>query len=79
MTYIGKYSGSVDIYMSDLPASGTYTGQTYGIYPDYWTTPLYLPPVGEPLTNDAGELIVYNVDGSVSIHFEAPIGPPSIR
>ena len=76
MTYVGKYSGSVDVYMSDLPTSGTYTGQTYGIYPDYWTTPLYPAPDGEPLTNSAGEMIVYNVDGSVSTHFESPIGPP---
>jgi hypothetical protein len=76
MTYVGKYSGSVDVYLSDLPTSGTYTGQSYGIYPDYWTTPLYPAPVGEPVTNSAGETIVYNVDGSVSTHFEAPIGPP---
>jgi len=62
MTYIGKYSGSVDIFTSDTPLPGTpYTGQTFGIYPPGW------PLAGEP---------VINPDGSVPIHFEAPIGPP---
>jgi hypothetical protein len=62
MAYIGKYSGSVDLYFSDIPVLGTtYTGQTYGIYPPGW------PDAGLP---------VVNPDGSVPIHFEAPIGPP---
>ena len=63
MAYVGKYSGSVDIYTSDMPLSDTlFTGQTYGIYPPYWWT------------NPGGTVI--NPDGSVPIHFEAPIGPP---
>jgi hypothetical protein len=64
MTYIGKYSGSVDIYFSDLPTPDTaspYTGQTYGIYPP-----------GVPL---AGQPVV-SADGSTPIHHEVPIGPP---
>ena len=70
MTYVGKYSGSVDIYSSDTPLAGTdYTGQTYGVYPDFWPTDPIIWPTGPN-----GEVI--NPDGSVPIHFEAPIGPP---
>ncbi len=61
MTYIGKYSGSVDLYFSDIPTSPPYTGQTYGIYPP-----------GVPL---AGQPVVAP-DGSTPIHHEVPIGPP---
>ncbi len=62
MTYIGKYSGSVDVYSSDTPLPGTlYTGQTFGIYPPGWP--------------NAGQTVI-NPDGSIPIHFEAPIGPP---
>jgi len=58
MTYIGKYSGSVDIYFSDSPLPGTpYTGQTYGVDPDGsifyaadGSVPLhYELPIGPPL------------------------------
>ncbi|HSR32267.1 MAG TPA: hypothetical protein VLY63_17025, partial [Anaerolineae bacterium] len=78
MTYVGKYSGSVDVFSSDLPIDGTpFTGQTYGIYPPGWPDALKYPvPPGMPQFNSAGEEIVYNVDGSVPIHFEMPIGPP---
>ena len=63
MTYVGKYSGSVDIWTSDTPLPGTaYTGQTYGVYPPGWP--------------NAGETVI-SPDGSVPIHFEAPIGPPT--
>jgi len=61
MTYGGKYVGSVAMWFSDIPMSGTYTGQTYGVYPTGW------PHAGEP---------VVNPDGSIPIHFEEPIGPP---
>jgi fibronectin type 3 domain-containing protein len=61
MTYLGKYSGSINIYFSDFPMLGTYTGQTYGIYPPGW------PDEGLP---------VINPDGSIPIHFEEPICPP---
>lgn len=65
MTYGGKYSGSVGISFSDLPLFSTYyTGQTYGIYPAGW------PNAGMP---------VVNPDGSVSVHFEYPIGPPLVN
>ena len=77
MTYVGKYSGSVDIWTSDVPLVGTpYTGQTYGVYPPGWTGFKYPVPADMPQFNIAGEEIVYNPDGSVPIHFEAPIGPP---
>lgn len=77
MTYIGKYSGSVDLLFSDIPLLGTgYTGQTYGIYPPAWMGPKYPVPAGEPQFNASGEEIVYNPDGSVPVHYEIPIGPP---
>ncbi len=87
MTYVGKYSGSVDVYSSDIPLTvidpvtglevpTPYTGQTYGIYPPGWTGPKNPVPAGMPQFNSAGEEIAYNVDGSVPIHFEVPIGPP---
>jgi hypothetical protein len=65
MTYGGKYAGSVNIHFSDLPIGGTnYTGQTYGVYPlDWYDAAL----AGQP---------VLNPDGTYSIHFEEPIGPP---
>ncbi len=64
MTYLGKYPGSVDIFFSDLPEAGTsYTGQTYGVYPPGF------PNAGAP---------VVNPDGSVPIHYEVPIGPPTL-
>jgi hypothetical protein len=43
MTYGGKYRGSVGIYFKDIPLTGTYTGQTYGVLPD-----------GTPVTNPDG-------------------------
>lgn len=61
MTYGGKYSGSVFLSFSDLPLTGTYTGQTYGVYPAGF------PNAGQAVTNP---------DGSIPIHYEVPIGPP---
>lgn len=78
MTYVGKYSGSVDIYYSDLPLDGTsYTGQTYAIYPSWWTGPKNPVPAGMPQFNSAGEELAYAIDGSLPIHFEVPIGAPT--
>ncbi len=77
MTYVGKYSGSVDIYFSDLPFDGSsYTGQTYAVYPWWWTGPKNPVPAGMPQFNSAGQELAYAPDGSLPIHFEAPIGPP---
>ncbi len=86
MTYAGKYSGSVDMYFADLPMvedavegwiqGGNYTGQTYGIYPAGWTGPTNLVPAGLPQYDPAGNQLTYGPDGSLPIHFEAPIGAP---
>ncbi|HNB51324.1 MAG TPA: hypothetical protein PK530_05255, partial [Anaerolineales bacterium] len=77
MTYVGKYSGSVDVYFSDLPLDGTnYTGQTYAVYPSWWTGPKNPVPAGMPQFNSAGQELAYAVDGSLPIHFEVPIGAP---
>jgi len=77
MTYAGKYSGSVDIFFSDLPLlqdatglfsmGGLYTGQTYGIYPPGWV---------DMFGNDVSGQPVVSPDGVIPIHFEQPIGPP---
>ena len=77
MTYVGKYTGSVDLYFSDVPLDGTdYTGQTYAIYPFEWIGPRAPVPPGMPQFNSAGDEIAYAIDGSLPLHFEAPIGPP---
>ena len=82
MTYGGKYAGSVEVTFSDEPMSGTnYTGQTYGVYPDFWISDA-IPkigdvPFGAPVTNPSGQHIVYNPDGSVSPHFEYSIDVPT--
>jgi len=78
MTYIGKYSGSSDIYMSDLPlGDSAYTGQTYGVWPSTWTGPKNPVPDGEPSMNDAGQELAYSPDGGLPLHNEIPIGPPT--
>lgn len=105
MTYSGKYTGSVEIFKSDLPvqdvnpdgtpkvdAAGnpvyTYTGQTYGVYPPGYPEtkkPKFANnnnqpfPAGKPKSNTAvpAQEIVYNPDGSVPIHFEQLIAPPT--
>lgn len=81
MTYGGPYAGSVEVTFSDLPIEGTpYTGQTYGVYPQWWIDmgipKVGIRPAGEPLTNSAGQHIVYNPDGSVPLHFEVPADVP---
>lgn len=77
MTYVGKYSGSVDIYFSDIPLEGSsYTGQTYAVYPSWWNGPKNPVPAGEPQFNSKGEELAYAPDGSLPIHFEVPIGAP---
>lgn len=80
MTYVGKYSGIVDIYASDIPLTedpnnpgqyvqgGNYTGQTYGVYPQGWV---------DAQGNDVSGQPVVAADGSLPISFEAPVGPPT--
>lgn len=82
MAYGGKYAGSVQVYYSDVPLKDSenrvmYTGQTYGIYPTGYTGIKNPVPSGMPQFNSVGQEIVYNPDGSVPIHFEVPIAPPS--
>lgn len=55
MTYVGKYSGSVDVYMSDLPTSGTYDCQAMALsleHPTFGDRPLPLLPQPVPYAND---------------------------
>ncbi len=68
MNYGGKYGGTSAVYFNDVPLDGTtYTGQTYGIFPPGWR---------DSLGNDVSGQPVFAPDGSVPVHFEAPIGPP---
>lgn len=79
MSYGGKYGGNTEMSFSDALGfysetgafpSGTYTGQTYGIYPLTYTGPRNPPPPGMPKWNVNGEELAYNPDGSLSIAFE---------
>lgn len=79
MTYIGKYSGMSDIYFSDLPIGGSYTGQIYAVYPDWWVAagyPMNPAPAGQPSVNSAGQTLAYNLDGTLPPLFEVPVGTP---
>lgn len=67
MTYIGRYPGTADIYWSDLPLQGLYTGQTYGIYPDGFI---------DDWGNDISGLPAEAADGSLIIQLDVPISPP---
>ncbi len=77
MTYSGPYSGTSDVYFSDLPVSGSYTGQIYAIYPPNFPAALKNPfPAGQPQFNSAGDEIAYNKDGTLAPVFELPVGTP---
>lgn len=78
LTEVGPYSGSTDVYFSDLPTSGSYTGQIYGIYPPGWPAAWKNQvPAGQPRFNSAGQEIAYNKDGTVAPIFEMPVGVPT--
>ncbi len=80
MTYIGKYSGMTDVYFSDLPIGGSYTGQIYAVYPDSWVAdgnPVNPVPPGKPATNSAGQTLAYALDGTLPPLFELPRGTPT--
>ena len=78
LTAVGPYSGGTDLYFSDLPTSGSYTGQIYAIYPPNWPAAWKNPvPSGQPQFNSAGQEIAYNKDGTVAPVFEMPIGVPT--
>lgn len=76
ISYVGKYSGTGDLYFSDLPIDGSYTGQIYAIYPERWTGPKNPVPAGMPQFNSALQEIAYAADGSLPPVFEVPIGIP---
>jgi hypothetical protein len=83
MTYIGKYSGMTDVYFSDLPIGGSYTGQIYAVYPPDWKingNPVNNDPKTgeEPLPNSAGQIPAYNLDGTLPPLFEVPISTPTL-
>src|SRR5574341_919564 len=57
MSYGAKYGGNVEINFSDIPLGGLYTGQTYGVYPWWYTGYMVPPPPGMPRTNVLGGII----------------------
>jgi len=80
MTYIGKYSGMTDVYFSDVPLSGSYTGQIYAVYPDWWAAsgnPMNPVPAGQPAQNSVGQYLAYNADGTLPPALEVPVGTPT--
>ncbi|HET7832273.1 MAG TPA: hypothetical protein VFK88_04840 [Gallionella sp.] len=80
MTYIGKYSGMTDVYFSDVPLNGSYTGQIYAVYPDWWAASgnsMNPVPAGQPVQNSAGQYLAYNLDGTLPPLLEVPVGAPT--
>ncbi|HET7833517.1 MAG TPA: multiheme c-type cytochrome, partial [Gallionella sp.] len=80
LTYIGKYSGNMDVYFSDIPLGGSYTGQIYAVYPDWWVTAgnkMNPVPAGMPAKNSIGQSLAYDIDGTLPPVFNAPVGPPA--
>ncbi len=78
MSYGAKYGGIVELSFSDYPLTFTgstdnYTGQTYGIYPWWYTGPIQPPPPGLPATNDLGDVIEYTYDGSITYQTEVAV------
>ncbi|WP_052263285.1 fibronectin type III domain-containing protein [Geobacter pickeringii] len=79
MSYGAKYGGNMELSFSDLLLTGTaYTGQTYGVYPWWYTGLIHPPPPGMPATNTNGDVIQYNPDGSLSFQTEAGVTPDAI-
>jgi len=78
ISYVGPYSGTGDLYFSDLPIGGSYTGQIYGVYPDWWNGPKNPVPNGMPAFNSAGKELAYAPDGTLPPVFEVPIGVPTV-
>ncbi|HET7833842.1 MAG TPA: fibronectin type III domain-containing protein [Gallionella sp.] len=79
MTYIGKYSGMTDVYFSDVPLGGSYTGQIYAVYPDWWAAsgnPMNPVPAGMPAQNSAGQYLAYAADGTLPPALEVPVSTP---
>ena len=78
ISYVGPYSGTGDVYFSDLPIAGSYTGQIYAVYPDWWTGPKNPVPAGMDQFNSAGQELAYAPDGTLPPLFEVPIGVPTV-
>ena len=75
--YQADLPGTDLLFWSDIPTSGTYTGQTYGIYPPGWTGPRIAPvPFNQPRFNALGQEIVYLPDGRSSIQNVVGVGAP---
>ncbi|MCU0580219.1 MAG: NapC/NirT family cytochrome c, partial [Desulfobacterota bacterium] len=75
MSYGAKYGGLSETFFSDVPIIGAYTGQTYGVYPWWYTGYVQPPPPGSPATNARGEVIQYNPDGSLPFLTEIGVTP----
>ncbi len=80
MSYGGRYGGNTEISFSDVPftfpgSTPNYTGQTYGTIPWWYTGIITPPPTGMPATNDSGEVLAWNLDGSLSFQLEAGVIP----
>jgi|GEM_PF-1331604 len=79
MMYVGRYPGTANIYMSDLPlvenptapggysVGGDYTGQTYGVYPPGWI---------DIWGNDIGGQPAIGLLGELLIQLDVPAGVP---
>ncbi|MBK9516118.1 MAG: fibronectin type III domain-containing protein [Anaeromyxobacter sp.] len=87
--YQADLAGNTLIFWNDVPSFkagfitdpaaplGTYTGQTYGIYPNNYDGPRRATPTGMPKYNSLDQEIVYLPDGRAKTQFEVGIsGPP---
>ncbi len=88
MSYGAKYGGNVETFFSDVPdfidpitgalIPSHYTGQTYGVYPDFFTGYIQPAPPDLPVTNSLGQVIQYNPDGSTSFVQETGVTPDAL-
>lgn len=78
--YQADLPGNQLLFWSDIPTSGGYTGQTYGIYPPGFAGANLVAqtPFGQPVTNLLGETIAYLPNGQSKLHFEQSVSPPKI-
>ena len=74
--YQADLPGNSLLFFSDIPTSGTYTGQTYGVYPPNYTGPKAPVPAGMPQFNILGQEIVYQADGRSAQQFAVSVAAP---